>query len=134
MIFLGTSFIVSYKIENDENHEKAAGLMREIITGKYGKPAISDYIFDETVTVVFNKSKKLSIGINIGDELKSSAAIIKIDDSVFEEAWNLFRSQKNTMFSFTDCTTLSLMEKEKIKNIATFDGEFRGVKGINVIA
>ncbi len=133
MIFLDTSFIVSYKIENDENHEKAVELMQEIITGKYGKPAISDYIFDETVTVIFNKSKKLSISINIGDELKDSAAIIKIDDAIFEEAWILFKNQKETKFSFTDCTILSVMKRGVIKNIATFDRDFKSIKEINVI-
>ena len=37
------------------------------------------------------------------------------------------------MFSFTDCTTLALMEKENIKNIATFDKDFKKIKEINVI-
>ena len=133
MIFLDTSFIVSYKIENDKHHEEAINLMKRIANGKSGRPIISDYIFDETVTVVFSRSKKLSIALEMGDELKKSVEIIRIDESVFEDGWKIFKNQKNTKFSFTDSTTLALMNKENIKNIATFDEDFKKIKKINVI-
>lgn len=133
MIFLDTSFLVSVEVETDQNHEKATKVMEEILSGKFGKPVISDYIFDETVTVTFGRSRELKKAVIVGTNLQNSAEILKVDEKNIEEAWNLFKNQKGTRFSFTDCTILSLMKKEGIRNIATFDRDFRAIKEINVI-
>ncbi|MBI2543418.1 MAG: type II toxin-antitoxin system VapC family toxin [Candidatus Aenigmarchaeota archaeon] len=134
MIILDTSFLVSYKIENDENHEKAAKIKGDIVDGKYGNPVISDYIFDETLTVVFVRSKNLSVAVEMGDELRNFVKIIKIGDDVLEGSWDLFKNQKDTTFSFTDCTSVALMKNENIINIATFDGDFKKIKEISVVS
>ncbi|MBI2076530.1 MAG: type II toxin-antitoxin system VapC family toxin [Candidatus Aenigmarchaeota archaeon] len=133
MIFLDTSFLVSVEVETDQNHEKAIKVMDEIINGKFGKPVISDYIFDETVTVTFGRSRELKKAVIVGTNLQNSVEILKVAEKNIEEAWNLFKNQKVTRFSFTDCTILSLMKKEGIRNIATFDGDFRTIKEINII-
>ena len=133
MIFLDSSFLVSLEVETDQNHEKAVKIRDEIIEGKFSKIIISDYIFDETITVTFSKTKELQKAVLVGTNLRESVEIIKIDEEIFNSAWNLFKNQKETMFSFTDCTTLALMEKENIKNIATFDKDFKKIKEINVI-
>ena len=133
MIILDTSFIVGYKIENDAHRENATKMIKEIADLKYGRPVISDYIFDETVTVVFSRSKNLQLSVEIGNDLKNSVEVIKIDDLLFEETWKIFESQKGTRFCFTDCTTLALMKNRNISNIATFDEDFGKMKQINVI-
>jgi len=133
MIFIDSSLIVADKIENDQHHKEAAKTMNDIATGKYGNPLISDYIFDEILTVIFSRSKKLPIAIETGQEIRNSVEIRRITESNFEDAWQIFKNQKNTKFSFTDCTTLALMLKEGIKNIATFDQDFSKVKEINVV-
>ncbi len=133
MIFLDSSFIISYKIENDENHDKSLIIMKKIVNGKYGIPIIYDYIFDEFVTVLLNKAKSLSISVNSGNELIDSTKMLTIDEEAFEKAWEIFKKQKNTKFSFTDCSTLALMKKEDINNIATFDKDFKKLNWISVV-
>jgi len=134
MIFLDSSFLVSVEVETDQNHEKAIKIRDEIIEGKFDKTVISDYIFDETITVTFGKTKDLNKAVLVGSNLKKSAEMIKIDEKSFEEAWEIFKNQKDTTFSFTDCTTVTLIKKENIANIATFDKDFKKIKGINVIS
>ena|SRR3989338_2928021 len=133
MIFLDTSFLVSVEVETDQNHQKATEIMGEIISGRFGDLFISDYIFDETVTVTFGKSRELKKAVLVGENLRKSAEMLKVDEKNLEEAWAMFKGQKDSRFSFTDCTTLSVMKRERIKNIATFDSDFRDVKEINVI-
>ena len=133
MIFIDSSLIVADKIENDQHHKEAAKTMNDIATGKYGNPLISDYIFDEILTVIFSRSKKLPIAIETGQEIRNSVEIRRITESDFEDAWQIFKNQKNTKLSFTDCTTLALMLKEGIRNIATFDQDFSKIKEINVV-
>ncbi len=133
MIFLDSSFLISVEVETDQNHERAIKIRDEIINNKYGRNVISDYVFDETVTVTFGRTKDLEKTILVGENLKNSVEILKVDDDIFQEGWILFKNQKNTKFSFTDCITLSIMKKDGIRNIATFDEDFRKSEGINVI-
>ena len=133
MIFLDTSFLVAFEVETDSNHESASILMDKIAKNEFGMTLISDYIFDETATVTFNKTKDLEKAIKSGISMKNSFFLEKIGDKDFDSAWEVFRNQKGTKFSFTDCTNLVVMEKLGIKNIATFDEDFTKIKEINVL-
>lgn len=132
MIFLDSSFIVAYYNENDEHHKKALGIMEDLKNGKYGDITINDYIFNECATVLFARLKDLDKAVKICEKIKN-IMILRVDEDIFEEAWKVFKEQKETKLSFTDCTIISNMESENIKNIATFDEDFKKVKEINVI-
>ena len=134
MIFLDSSFLVAVEVETDQNHEKAVKIRDDIIEGKFGKVFISDCIFDETVTVTFGRTKDLEKAVLAGTNLRNSAEIINIDERDFEAAWEIFKKQKDTTFSFTDCTNVALMRKESIENIATFDEDFQELKEMNVVS
>jgi len=133
MIILDTSFVVSYFNERDKNHLKAVELMKSIANLKFGSVYITDYIFDETLTVGFIRMKNLTKAVEIGNYLLKSLKIIEVEKTDFYKAWEIFRKQKNTDFSFTDCTTISVMKENEIKNLATFDDDFKRTKGINLI-
>ncbi|KKU01452.1 MAG: hypothetical protein UX05_C0021G0006 [Candidatus Amesbacteria bacterium GW2011_GWC2_45_19] len=133
MIFLDTSYLVAIEVEKDHNHQQAVKIRDDIIRGKFGKLFISDYIFDETVTVTLGRTKDIKKVIFIGEHLKASSKIFKVDEKIFRKAWTIFKEQKETYFSFTDCTTIGIMDENDITNIATFDKEFRNVPWIKVI-
>ena len=132
MIFLDSSFIIACKIKDDEHHQKSMNYLTALID-RNEEVVTSDYIFDEVVTVLFLKTKNLNIAAETGKILKSAAVILKINDVVFEKAWEIFSAQKNTRLSFTDCSTIALMREEGIKKLATFDEDFKKVKEIEVV-
>jgi len=132
MIVLDSSFIIAYKIKNDKHHEKALEIMVDIAEGKYGMPIISDYIFDEIVTVILNKAS-FQDASEIGNMLIISADISYMDKDLFNNSWKTFQDQENTKLSFTDCSILTLMKNKGIKQIATFDKDFSKIKDIEVI-
>ena len=131
MIILDASFIIAYKIENDVHHKKVVDIMTKITNGDYGNPIISDYIFDEIVNVILQKLG-LSSTKEIGELLINSVDIYHVG-KLFEESWKIFKNQKNTNLSFTDCSILALMTKEKINYIATFDEGFSKLDDVKVI-
>ena len=133
MILLDTSLVVSYSIETDVNHAKADQVMKGVFGNAYGRALVSNFIFDECVTVIFAKSKSRSLATKVGESLKSSTEILEVDRAVFEDSWVLFKNQTNTKLSFTDCTSVAIMEKRGIRNIATFDEDFMKIRGVNVI-
>mgnify|MGYP001574466605 FL=1 len=134
MIFIDSSILISAEVETDQNHDNAKKIMEDIIDGKYGMPVISDYVFDETVTVTFGRTGNLEKASLVGEKLKAATKLLKVGDTDFDESWEIFQAQKNTKFSFTDCTILSLMKSNGVRNIATFDKDFKKIKEINVIS
>ena len=133
MIFLDSSFLISFEVEKDSNHVKAVKIMHDILNHKYGSPVISDYIFDETVTMTLAKTD-LKKAIAAGKGMKMSYEMKKIDERLFEESWKTFADQIKTRLSFTDCTIISLMREKGIRNIATFDEDFKKIETVNVIS
>ncbi|MBI2085470.1 MAG: type II toxin-antitoxin system VapC family toxin [Candidatus Aenigmarchaeota archaeon] len=134
MIILDSSFIIAYYNTADNNHNKAVEIMRDLRAGEYGDIFITDYLFDEIVTVAFVRLKNLNKTVEIGEAVNSLAKIDYIGKDIFEATWKLFKYQTGTKFSFTDCSTLSMMKKNGIKNIATFDEDFKKVKEISVVS
>ena len=121
-VFIDSSILVAYANKDDQNHAESEKIIGEIFSGKYGKPVISDYIFDEVVTVCLARTKSIEITKRVGNYLLNSQVILlKIDDDAFDEAWNIF--SKSGKLSFTDCATIALMKIVGISYLATFDKE-----------
>jgi predicted nucleic acid-binding protein len=108
MILLDSSFIVAYSNEADENHSKALQIAIDIDKGKYGTPIITDYVFNEVVTVMLIKTKNLLKVVELGETLLNAALLFRIDEEIFSLAWRIFKEQRNPNLSFTDCTSIAL--------------------------
>ena len=133
-IFLDTSFLISYFNEDDHNHTKATFLMEKVTSDYYGTLYISDYIFDEYVTVLLARIKNLSIVSSCAENVKEGVHMISVEQQDFDDAWTFFKKQKGTLLSFTDCVSVVLMKKHRIKDMATFDKEFERLKQLSVIS
>ncbi len=133
MIFLDSSVIIAYKNADDINHEKAKDIFHHISKGKYGKAVISEFIFSEVTTVLALKIN-MDAAVEVGNVLLDAREIeiVKASD-VFERAWNIFREQRNTNFSFVDASILACMELGNIKRIATFDKDFLKIESLDVV-
>ncbi|AWR94072.1 type II toxin-antitoxin system VapC family toxin [Acidianus brierleyi] len=113
MIILDTSFLIAFYNKRDSRHEEAL----KIFDDTNDKLVISDYIFDEIVT--FLRAKVPWTAIEVGENILENLDIIRVNDEDFRTAWELFN--KFNKLSFTDCTTLSLSKRLKIKRLVTFD-------------
>ena len=133
MILLDSSFIIAYSNEIDENHDKAFRIAKDINIGKYGAPVITDYIFDEVVTVMLIKTKNLMKVIELGGILLNATSLFKIDEDAFNLAWNIFKAQLKPSLSFTDCTSIAVCRINGISNIVPFDKKFYELKEFKVI-
>ena len=129
MIILDSSFLVSYFNTRDQNHPQAVKLMKKI----HEPLCMTDYIFSEVVTVSLIRLKSLDGASKIGEILLKSMKMINVEKSSFDNAWSLFCKQKETVLSFTDCTTVSVMQENDIEKIATFDEDFGKISGIETI-
>ena len=76
MIFLDSSFIIALSVASDENHKKAKKIMEKIAKGEFGQAYISDYIFNEIVTVILIKTKDIKKATEVGRLLLKSVRMI----------------------------------------------------------
>lgn len=130
-VFIDTGVFVAYINKRDSNHEKAVYLLEDIMKGKYGKAYTSDYIFDEATTFSLMKTKDVRKALDVGrlilgdEELPRFVDILFVDRVVFNRAWEIFL--KYGRLSFTDCTSVVVMDEYEIGHIASFDSGFDGV-------
>lgn len=134
MIFIDSNVLIALAVKKDSNHPKALKLLEKLVAGEFGAIFTSDYVFDETTTMVFVRSKSISEAALAGEYILGSTNLIKVEDETFKDAWEQFKNQKSAKLSFTDCTNISIMKNRGIRNIATFDGGFSKIDSINVVA
>jgi predicted nucleic acid-binding protein len=53
-LLIDTSALVSARNADDKNHNKVLDIMIRALKGDFGKLYISDYIFNETVTIAYS--------------------------------------------------------------------------------
>ena len=130
MIFLDTSFIISYYNKEDINNTRAVNLMKKMSENKDKFFVISDYVFDECATILSQKIKNKIESIKAIDDILSFTDLIFVEKEIFNRSWELFKNQDNTKLSFTDCSIIAMSKSKGIREIATFDEEFKKIKDI----
>jgi len=113
--------LVAARNVDDKYHLRAKELMKSMLRGEYGEIYTSDYVVNETVTLMLRRTRRLKLAIDVGEYILSSPRIKKlwVTEEVFDAAWERFKSLRGRPMSFTDCTSLALMEKRGIGRIAS---------------
>ncbi len=123
-IFLDTSFICSLHLPEDSLHNKAIAISRELISEKVNL-FISNFIILEVLTILSQrKSRYMAIVFGRSVKEEGSIKIIRIDEILEELSWQIFQKTKEKNLSFVDCSTLAVLEKERIDYLITFDKLF----------
>ena len=129
-VMVGSGFILAIRNADDVNHIKAKELMIDCLSGKFGQIIVSNFVFDETVTLTLVRTHNKGLVKDIGDFIFESPRIklIHLSETEFLATWDFFFKYFNKGLSFTDCSLL-VMAKLFDDNvyIATFDKHFKGL-------
>lgn len=126
--FVDTWGWVALGHKRDSHHQKIVRFYREAHSRK-DEIVSSDYVLDELITLLFRRENS-SEALGFIEGILSSAAlefikIKKISTNHFDQAWDLRRRFKENPFvSFTDLTSMVLMNEMGIKKILTEDRHF----------
>ena len=135
-VFADTSFFIAFYDANDQNHKNSLHLLKKL---RSSDPEIllSDYVYDETMTFLmlthpyYGYLRADRFDKDVIDSKKFT--IIFINDFLFQEARKLFKKyNRDKKWSFTDCTSFSLMDDYRISEVLTFDRNFQQ-KGFKTI-
>jgi len=121
-MFADTSFFVAFYNKRDKNHFQA----REFIRNTSIFFIISDYIFDEFLTVLLARGHKI-LSTEAGENIlkDKNICLLKIDSEIFQKAWEIYRNFKDKNWSFTDCTSYVLMKNLSVDTALSFDEHFK---------
>lgn len=125
MIFVDSSAWYAFHVEDDENHAAARDFLRTLQEGRHGRLVTSDYILDETITLL-----RLRVGASIAAQFartilgSMTTLLLWIDQPIFDNALRRLEQHADKRWSFTDCTTFSIMEQLHIQDAFAFDHNF----------
>ncbi|MBS3736915.1 PIN domain-containing protein [Candidatus Bipolaricaulota bacterium] len=122
LVYVDTSGWYALVDESDPEHRPVREWFEENKT-----PLItSDYVFDETITLI-----RTSLGhqeaVQFGERLKESkvAQLISVPKGDRERAWEIFKKYDDQVFSFTDCVSFAQMERLDIRTALALDDDFK---------
>lgn len=129
-VFIDTNIFAAAKLKNDVDHKQGKKLLEDALFGKYDQVYTSDYIFDEVMTLLIMRTQNHKLTYEYGNSILLSdiIEIIKVNDDIFESSWKKFCKFKDKILSFTDCTTVAIIDELKIDMIMSFDKHFEGLK------
>lgn len=131
MIFVDTGAWYALRAPDDEFHDDAVAFYDILKSGKHGSLVVSDYVVDETATLLMNKKGGGAATRFLEEALASrSVRLIWVDPDLFHEAVKSFKTGSNMGWSFTDCTSFQLMHRLNITDTFAFDKHF-GEAGFN---
>lgn len=133
-IFADTSALYELIDENARHHREVADFVRE--NAPNIRLIITDYVFDELVTLVMTKLGK-SYAVRMGERLLSSefCSIVKVEQEDLKAAWEVFCRYRDKEWSFTDCTSFRNYEAPGYQRSPDHRQEFRsdGVPNASLI-
>ncbi len=130
-LFVDTGAFIALTDADDENHKSAAAFYRNarekgtrFVTSTFVVCETMNYLrarISHPVVVLFRESLKKS----------SLIKIVTVTPSIEDAAFTIFKRYIDKDFSFTDCTSFSLMRSLKLKTGFTFDKHFEQFEGID---
>jgi len=128
-VFIDTGVFVALRNADDELHMRSEQLIKKALKGEFGRVYTSDYVIDEAVTTALVRTRRHDLAVDIGKYIIESPRITKLwtAEDAFDVSWQKFKTFKDKPLSFTDCVSLALMEKNRIKQIMSFDSGFDGL-------
>jgi hypothetical protein len=127
LIFMDTSAFKAYYDKRDKHYRDARSFVSGVVSGKneFRLFVTSDYIIDETATLV-----KVACGAEEAsrflDAVQRSRIIIvtHVEEEYFKKAKEMFEKYTDKKWSFTDCTSFTIMKELGINNAFSFDEDF----------
>jgi len=132
LIFIDTTFWVGDADANDDFHDSAHEVIEAIRTGRTAIALTTDFVLDETVTILgrrggFGSDK----AARVAESVMSSPRVftVYIDEVFMKESLELY-PQFHGRLSLTDVCSSVVMKRYAVREIYSHDKDFDLVKGV----
>jgi len=114
-------------------HKIAGEALEAVYDGEFGQPYLSDYIFDEALTLTRTRTGSHSAAVQLCHRLRGHESYpnvydhLRVSAAVFTEAIDIFERYDDQSLSFTDATSVALIDRHDLDGILSFDDDFDGL-------
>jgi predicted nucleic acid-binding protein len=123
-VFVDTAGFLALWDSSDEHHSKALDLQRDLAAKRH-RFLTTDYILDETVTLLLNRHSHAAAADFLDTSRRSEALRLEwVDPERFFAAASWFERHEDKEWSFTDCVSFVVMRELKIRDAFTTDHHF----------
>jgi predicted nucleic acid-binding protein len=132
-VFVDTGVYYALQNQRANRHEAAKEAFRAVLQGEHGTAFTSEYIYDEAVTLVLVRTGEYEEARTVGDRMlgrgdyPGTVDLLEIDRETFDRADELFDRYSDQLLSFTDASTVALVESYEIDHVLSFDDDFDGI-------
>lgn len=134
-ILIDTGVFYADHDSDASRHQPASNALEAVYDGEFGQPFLSDYIYDETVTLARKRAgsvepaKRLGARLRGEDPYPTAFEMLRVSAAVFTDAVDIFEGYEDQSLSFTDATTIALTRRHDIDGVLSFDTDFNGLVG-----
>jgi predicted nucleic acid-binding protein len=123
-VFVDTGAFVALRNRAEREHQAARKTLSTLVAER-ASLFTSNYVFAETYTALLIRVGR-DEAIRWGRRFRTGEAIelIRIDESVEEDAWSILESHGDKRWSYVDGTSFALMEREGSREAFAFDRHF----------
>ncbi|WP_049982649.1 type II toxin-antitoxin system VapC family toxin [Halorubrum sp. BV1] len=132
-VFLDTGVLYADHDCDASRHDAASTALEALYDGEFGQPCVSDYIYDEAVTLTLKRGGTFDPAQRIGEKIRGVDPyppvyeFLRVSAAVFDDAVDVFERYDDQALSFTDATTVALCRRHNIDAVMSFDDDFDGV-------
>ena len=129
MVFVDTGALFGIAVPNDARHASVSAW----INANSLRLITTDYVIDETLTLL-RARREAHPAVEFGRRMLDlgDINIHYIERVDFRRAWELSRDRPLKGWSFTDCTSLAVIQRFHIKHALSFDRHFTEFPGLTV--
>jgi len=130
-VFVDTGAFIAMTDADDANHKAAAAFYRSS-KEKGMRFVTTNFVICETMNYLRSRVSH-QVAVLFRENLNKSGFIemIRVTPSIEDAAFVIFKQYADKDFSFTDCTSFSIMKSFGLKKAFAFDKHFEQFEGIS---
>ncbi|WP_254864076.1 type II toxin-antitoxin system VapC family toxin [Halovivax gelatinilyticus] len=132
-IFIDTGVFFAQHDASATRHDEATAVMRRILSGKFGQPYTSDYVIDEAITLTRKRAGTFEAAWALGQRILGAGdrpggiETLWVTRDTFDRTLETFEKYADQSLSFTDASSIALVERHGIDAVCSFDDDFDGL-------
>lgn len=132
-VFVDTDVFFAHQDRRASQHDVAKRAMTLVAKGAWGHAFTSDHVFGESVTLTRARMKSHAHVHTIVNRILGRDPhphvfdLLTVTGPVFRDAVRIVETYQDKALSFTDATTIALVQRRGIDRVLSFDQDFDGI-------
>lgn len=132
-VLVDTGVLYADHDRDASRHDVASDALETVYDGELGLPFVSDYVYDEAITLTLRRAGSFSAAKRLGERLRgvdpypAAYEMLHVSAAVFADAIDVIERYDDQRLSFTDATTVALCRRHDVDSVLSFDDDFDGI-------